>query len=385
MGFDAPDYQCVLHSEIDPQAASVLRRHHPDVPVVPDIHNVQLRPNSVDVLLGGIPCQDYSVAGNRAGLAGDRGALWWEFHRIAAQSRPRIVVVENVPGLLPSDGGRSFQTIVRSLVELGFRVAWRVLDARYFGVAQRRRRVFLVGSLGDGSCAEILFEPVGLPGSFTPRRETGQIAPTLLASGAGMGRTAGIGSEHEFLIPEVSQTLLATGGNKQRADQETYIPEFAATLTSGSHAPGCNPPGRRKEDDVNLVAVCDMAQITSSTNRSQPSTDVAPTLAATSQVVAFGWNKSAAQTMRVDTETVDPLLATPASNPAIAYNNHGEWKVRRLTPREGERLMGWPDDFTRWGYDGKEMSDTSRYRMIGNGVVGPISKWIARRIKEVIS
>src|SRR5690606_11146989 len=106
-------------SELDPHASRVLAHHWPGVPNLGDIHDIT-EPPAVDVLTGGFPGQDYSVAGNRAGLAGDRGALWWQMHRIVAQLRPTWVVGENVPGLLSSRGGADFETIVRSLTELGY-------------------------------------------------------------------------------------------------------------------------------------------------------------------------------------------------------------------------------------------------------------------------
>src|SRR5690606_6966285 len=168
-------------SELDPHASRVLAHHWPDVPNLGDIHDIT-EPPTVDVLTGGFPCQDYSVAGNRAGLAGDRGALWWQMHRIVAQLRPTWIVGENVPGLLSSRGGADFETIVRSLTELGYGVAWAVLDAQYFGVAQRRRRVFIVGHSGGVPRPEILALSEGLYGHPEPSRETGRRTSPILAA-----------------------------------------------------------------------------------------------------------------------------------------------------------------------------------------------------------
>jgi DNA (cytosine-5)-methyltransferase 1 len=209
MGFDEPEFECVLQCEVDKIARSVLLRHYPTIPTIEDIHDVKLEQGSIDILMGGIPCQDYSVAGQRAGLAGDKGALWWEFHRIAREVKPELVIVENVPGLLSSNKGRDFRTIIESLVELGYRVCWRVLDARYFGVPQRRRRMFLVGSLGNGRAAEILFEPESVSRNTSKVRQKQQIIGTLAASGAGTSRPAGQGNELSFLVPIFAKTLLA--------------------------------------------------------------------------------------------------------------------------------------------------------------------------------
>jgi site-specific DNA-cytosine methylase len=103
-----------------------------------------------DLLCGGFPCQDLSVAGQRAGLAGDRSGLFFEFARIIDAFRPRWVLVENVPGLLSSNGGRDFGVVLGTLADLGYGVGWRILDSRFFGVPQRRRRVFIVGARADG-------------------------------------------------------------------------------------------------------------------------------------------------------------------------------------------------------------------------------------------
>jgi DNA (cytosine-5)-methyltransferase 1 len=159
LGFDRAGMECAWQVEYDDKARSVLERHWPDVTKHEDVCNVgkeNLEP--VDVICGGFPCQDVSVAGKRAGLAGERSGLWGEFHRIIEEIAPRWVVIENVPGLLSSNKGRDMEVILRGLVECRYGVAYRILDSQYFGVAQRRKRVFIVGSLGNGRCAEVLFE-----------------------------------------------------------------------------------------------------------------------------------------------------------------------------------------------------------------------------------
>ncbi|HRC62622.1 MAG TPA: DNA (cytosine-5-)-methyltransferase, partial [Dehalococcoidia bacterium] len=135
-------------AELDPWRRAVLAAHWPGVDVYDDVHAVRSGAGPVDVLAGGFPCQDVSIAGHRRGLAGARSGLFFEFARIAADLQPRWLLVENVPGLLTANGGRDFGCVLAELADLGYGVAWRHLDARYFGVAQRRRRVFLVGHLG---------------------------------------------------------------------------------------------------------------------------------------------------------------------------------------------------------------------------------------------
>jgi DNA (cytosine-5)-methyltransferase 1 len=194
LAFEQAGMTCAWQCEINAAARSVLAKHWPDVPCYEDVRNVT-RDNTptVDLICGGFPCQDLSVAGKRAGLAGDRSGLWFEFHRILTELRPQWIVIENVPGLLSSNGGADFAVILRGLVECGYGVSWRIFDAQYFGVAQRRRRVFIVGSFGDGRSAEVLFEREGLFGHPPTRGEArqgiaGGVAPSLAASGRGTER-----------------------------------------------------------------------------------------------------------------------------------------------------------------------------------------------------
>lgn len=206
LGFERAGMQCAWQVEIEDNCQSLLENRFPNAKRYTDVRAVKpKRLEPVDLICGGFPCQDLSVAGKRAGLAGERSGLWFEFHRIIKGALPRWVIIENVPGLLSSNNGRDFAVVLRGLVECGYGVAWRILDAQHFGVPQRRRRVFVVASLGDGSCAEVLFE-----------RESGA------------GDTAESGEERA---------------------------RVAAPLTRGtSSGRGVNPPGRRQEDDENLVA-----------------------------------------------------------------------------------------------------------------------------------
>lgn len=189
-GFDvaaeAAGMDVVWQSENDKAASRVLEHHWPgrnlgdtyDIYIADryatGIVDTDIAAPAVDVLCGGFPCQDYSVAGNREGLDGDRGALWWQYHRLISEGRPTWVIGENVPGLLSSRDGQDFATIIDSLTELGYGVVWAVLDAQWFGVAQRRRRVFIVGHSGGRPRPEILALSEGMFGHPEPRREVGQ-------------------------------------------------------------------------------------------------------------------------------------------------------------------------------------------------------------------
>ena len=179
-------------SEIEPFPCAVLAHHYPDTPNWGDMTQYKEWTDvSIDLLCGGTPCQSFSVAGLRKGLDDPRGNLMLTYGAIAAKYRPKWLVWENVPGVLSSNGGRDFGTFLGMLGQLGYGFAYRVLDAQYFGLAQRRRRVFVVGCLGDWrSAAAVLFEHHSLQGHPAPSRKAGKVAPTIPSrstAGGGLG------------------------------------------------------------------------------------------------------------------------------------------------------------------------------------------------------
>ena len=354
LGLERAGLTCAWQCEADATCRDVLAKHWPDVYCYTDVRKVDASAARVDLLCGGWPCQDLSVAGKRAGLAGARSGLFHEFVRVARQLRPRWILGENVPGLLSSHGGRDMATVVESLGQLGYFVAWRVLDAQYFGVAQRRRRVFVVASLGDASCVEILFEPDCLPGDSAPGREAGT--------------------------------------------------DIAASLTRGSASGGGvnQPPGRRREDDVNIVVA---HALTSCKSASGPQgkgwqKDKAFTMEARTkpQAIAYRTSGNSGVTEQGDLTAALNCATDPTQNIVTTHaltRRHDSSEdgcgrstplvpdrlgVRRLTPRECERLQGLPDDWTRHGASGKEISDSRRYQMIGNAGAVPVLEWIGRRV-----
>ncbi|HBO0306573.1 DNA cytosine methyltransferase [Pseudomonas aeruginosa] len=410
-------------AEIEPFPSAVLAHRWPAVPNLGDMtklaREVLLGIIAAPlILVGGTPCQDFSVAGMRAGLAGERGALTMKFVELADATdhvRPDgdecVVVWENVPGVL-SDKGNAFGNFLAALVgesealePSGGRwtnagcvygprraAAWRVLDAQYFGLAQRRKRVFVVASArADFDPAAVLLEREGLRRDSPPSRvESERVAGTV----AGGARKRGSYSTDD--IP-----LTAFGGNNTAGPIEVATARNACASASGrmdfesetfvvhgtqdpivsdgvAHALG------RNHGQEN--AVFDPNQITSATNRSQPTPGLCHTLPASSQPpIAFSCKDYGA-----DAGDVSPTLRAMGHGESHA-NAGGQVAVqnatgvRRLTPRECERLQGFPDDYTLIPWRGKpaeECPDGPRYKAIGNSKAVPVVRWIGRRIQQ---
>ena len=336
----------VAFSEIEPFPSAVLAHHYPDVPNWGDMTRFEEWPDEpVDLLCGGTPCQSFSVAGLRQGLADPRGNLMLTFGAIAGRYRPRWLVWENVPGVLSANGGRDFGTFLGMLGQLGYGVAYRVLDAQHvrtrrfpFAVPQRRRRVWVVGYIGDWRrAAAVLFDRESLSGHPAPRRETGQVSPTIPARSLGGG---GLGTDFDCdggLIPSVAGTLKAcaqSGGFSNSADHAAagYMVPVAIQERAVSENPDAGPDGAGFRTDG-----------ASYTLEARPVT----------QAVAH------------------PMLT---------------WAVRRLTPRECERLQGFPDDFTQIPWRRKpadQCPDGPRYKALGNSWAVNCAEWIGERIQMV--
>lgn len=174
LGFQRAGMEVVGMCEIDKHAQKILQRRFPDATLYTDVRKVRYERRSIDLICGGFPCQDLSVAGKRRGLDGERSGLWFEFARIIDDAEPAWVVIENVPGLFSSNGGRDFAVIVDWLAQRGYGVGWRVLDAQGFGLAQRRKRVFIVASFGSPRGCTILLEHESVQRNPKPSRASRQ-------------------------------------------------------------------------------------------------------------------------------------------------------------------------------------------------------------------
>ena len=224
-------WEPVAFAEIEPFPSAVLAHRWPEVPNLGDVTKVDWRPyrGAVDLVVGGSPCQAFSVAGKREGLMDARGQLMLEYVRAVAEIEPRWFLWENVPGVLSQDRGRAFGTLLREMDDLGYGLAWRVLDAQFFGVAQRRRRVFLVGRAGGGggAAAAVLFEPESVPGNTTSSREKRKaLAADARSRPAGAGECLAFAqnTRDEVRIQgdgTISGALSAQPGMKQ----QTYVAE----------------------------------------------------------------------------------------------------------------------------------------------------------------
>ena len=319
-------------SEIDAFPSAVMAHHYPDVPNWGDMTKWKDWPDAdIDVLVGGTPCQSFSVQGLRKGLDDPRGNLALTYLAIAARYRPRWLVWENVPGVLSSNGGRDFGAFLGAMGQLGYGWAYRSLDAQYFGLAQRRRRVFVVGCLGDWRrAAAVLFEPESLSGHPAPRRKAGEgIVGTLTSRASGGGGGPGAGTDEAAAgYLQVAFTIKDYG-----ADAGEIAPTLRAMGHAASHANGGGQVA---------VAQC------------------ADTLTAR-------WARSNGAKAGNSVGMIN----------AITYPN----AVRRLTPTECERLQGFPDHYTAIIYRGKSAADGPRYKALGNSMAVPVVRWIGERIE----
>ena len=374
LGCDSAGWQCAFQVEWDKKASSVLEHHWPEVPKWSDVSDVKGADlPAVDVITFGFPCQDLSVAGKRAGLDGERSGLFFEATRIIREMReatdgkyPRIVIAENVRGLLNADQGAAMGRCLNELASIGaVEIEWRVLDAQFFGVPQRRRRVFIVASFNtraDGS-GPILSEPESVCRDIATGNKTGQDVASTLGGGSGnrgwssdtdrmtfipmaFSHTAGIDPQ-----PSTTTTTTTTKGQSSQAvafvkARRAQSAEDFETWETDRPAPTLNIFDNGHETRATVLA---LPQITGTIT------------------TAFG-PKNYSNLQEVSQGSVQPTEAG----------------VRRLTPRECERLQGWPDDHTRWAADGKENADGPRYKMIGNGVAAPVAQWIAERIEQAL-
>lgn len=364
-------WRAAYYAEIEPFPCAVLAQRFPSVPNLGDMTRYkEWKYEAVDVLVGGTPCQSFSVAGFRRGLEDPRGSLMLTFLGIAAVQRPRWIVWENVPGVLSSGRGRDFGSFLWALGELGYGWAYRVLDAQYFGVPQRRRRVFVVAHLGERArAASVLFDGESLRGDPPSRRASGEAAPASTAGGA-PGPCYWDGGQ-------VTQTLDAVLAKGQMMPEKNRFPAVLTPFVKARRAAST-------EDYETWVP----GEVTPTLN----SFDGSDTRATSVVTEAYSITPSAGQGADLQAAKVDvaswisAVTLGSSTDRGIRMVEPGPMAVRRLTPRECERLQGFPDDWTAIPYRGKsveECPDGPRYKAIGNSMAVPVMRWIGERIAKV--
>lgn len=324
-------WEPVAFSEIEPFPSAVLKHHYPNVPNWGDMTQYKTWPDAtIDLLVGGTPCQSFSIAGLRKGLEDPRGNLMLTFLGIADRYRPKYIVWENVPGVLSSNGGRDFGSFLGALGELGYGWAYRVLDAQWFGVAQRRKRVFVVGCLGDQrAAAEVLFESESVSRNPAPSREKRQAVTRATEESVGSGKWWDGG--------DTSATLTTRSGGQYMPDKDNFQAVIQPTII-------------------------DRAAFNQGENAQyEPKIEESETMPS---LVARGPHAVAHTASRI-------------SNPPMA--------IRRLTPVECERLQGFPDNWTKIPWKKKpaeDCPDGPRYKACGNSMAVPVMRWIGQRINK---
>ena len=339
----------------------------------------------VDVITFGSPCQGLSRAGRRRGLADERSGLFLEAIRIIDEMReatygryPRLALFENVPGALLSAGGLDFKVVLESFTKTevpmphsgrwanagmvrgrGVDLAWCVYDAQYFGTAQRRRRLFLVCDFRGNRAGEILFVPKSLRGYFeaggTPRQGLAAFAesgPDTAGGGVAAPLCMGTGQSNASILDDRSPTLTASHERPLLVH-----PQIAGTLCA-SGAGLSRPAGMGSELDF-----C----VTSAEFRHVSAVDC--------------------RNLRETAELSGTLQAkTKSGGYSLNYQNPVRigFCVRRLTPLEAERLMGFGDFWTEYGHDGRPISDTKRYSMLGNSIAVPCVAYIMQGIQDAL-
>ena len=420
-------WEAIAYSEIEKFPSEVLAHHYPNTPNVGDMTKFKEWnfESNVDLLVGGTPCQSFSVAGLRKGLDDPRGNLMLTYLAIAKQYRPNWLVWENVPGVLSSNGGRDFGSFLGGLAECGYGFAYRVLDAQYFGVAQRRRRVFVVGYLGDWRpAAAVLFERHSLQGHPAPSREKRKTIAPSVRTGAANSSTNRI--EDSIIVNALCAADMKGVGNQYVSDNKCVVhpsygipgnwigrkpenggnatePMFdvAPCLTKADQHGVAQPIGfeSSRRDGVRLYdGVSNTLQAFAGTGGGN-----SPMVA---QPISFSGQMSNPQTDIDMTQTLqakNPMavavgtdlyngnitgdVAATMGTPGSSVNASGPtvmqlMAVRRLTPVECERLQGFGDNYTNIKSKGKPTPDGPRYKALGNSMAVPVMAWIGARIQQ---
>lgn len=428
-GLEAAGMVCVAHAEIEPHAQAVLRQHWPTVPLHGDVTQVDWTryAGQVDVVAGGSPCQDLSVAGKRAGLAGARSGLFYELWRAWEETGATYCLWENVDGARSSNHGADFAAVLSTFVGAtvpvpsdGWRssgvaagstgvAAWRVLDLQHFGPPQRRRRVFVLAARAGGvDPAEVLALSESLCRHPSPRQQQREGAAPRIGAGAAYGIKGSVigpsddaGSQRS-LTKEEGMYCLQTGEVHGVVtigiDDETNArEELMGTLPARAYSGGIRQAVMAFDNRPQVMGDGIDNAVTTEGMRNPMSVVQATSVVA--RMVAFGEyaTDGTASTIKQrdykDATDHEVCGTLDFGGHGGSYNGQDAYqgriraeagRPRRLTPLECERLMSWPDGWTTTGIkeDGTKyaLSDTARYRLCGNGVGSVCAEWIATQL-----
>lgn len=468
------EFECIGASEVDRYAKAIYSRHFPRHRDLGDASKINpKRLQDFDLLVGGFPCQAFSLSGYRRGFADTRGTLFFEIARICAEKRPKYLLLENVKGLLSHQRGETFKKMLGVLAELGYDVEWEVLNSKSFGTAQNRERLYIKGYFRAKCGGEILSaKRVGRETSVQGIRQlkdgtqssrilsTEGTSATITGCGGGQGGKTGLylepklkpykfnrrvkkrvneTDEKELMIflrnhksssgLSISDIASATGRSNSEVEHwfrqdkyfapppadvwhtlkqllgitddkyDSYITEFewvdgvfeqdkrayeedglSPTLTTTETLAKINVVGnlsRTGHKGENVYGIDGLSSTLTATNYKHP--------------LRIKTNTNKGYDEVVDGDGV--RLCHPTSTKARGRTQKGhtgalstkadwgtvdeDFRIRRLTPRECERLQAFPDDWTRWGADGEEISDTQRYKCLGNAVTTTVVTHIA--------
>jgi len=427
LGFEAAGFKIAWQCELDAWKRSVLAAHWPSIPIYEDVCDLGItdwrdNPEPVDVMIGGFPCQDLSIAGKRKGFSGERSVLAFEFLRVAEYLKPRWLVLENVPGLLSSNKGLDFQRLLSEVVACGYGVGWRCLDARYFGVPQRRRRIFIVARRAEAGVDPRTASGLALralcesgSGDTAPCIPPWQEAPRTVGGGAEEGgifnATASFGQwVEEANARELSQrdykssnhlvSFYPTGGSHNFTREDGVSPTLkrgsgvgaeSGTAIAFSHTQGLSEQASEKAWPTLRVGGGGQAVAFRKSARVNADPDSPETWV--DDGIANTLNKFDVGDVRTTHAVVDVASTLQGTGGGSrGHRNDAEGAagghlavepttVRRLTPLECERLMGLPDGWT--APEGVKAPDSRRYAACGDAIVANVAFWIANRINMI--
>jgi DNA (cytosine-5)-methyltransferase 1 len=445
LGFDAAGWQCKFQVEWDKNCQEVLKKNWPDVPKYLDVRDVKgSELPVVDLISFGSPCQDLSVAGKRSGLDGDRSGLFFEGIRIIKEMRnatngqyPKWAIWENVPGALTSNKGEDFAEVLNQMADIGaLGIEWHILDAQWFGVAQRRRRIFVIACWDSASLersgGKILPVPEDSRGDIKKSRKERKQASRTIERGASdsiwYGKTG-------FSKYEEGGVSISASDHK-RPDMNFVLEPYVKVVRSGARDENGELPAEVWRDEtvaptlnafdntgesrstvlivdgtrVNDVRIYDNGIVPTLKHRMGTGGGQVPVLA------YDGYNNKISEdvyrTIRTGIDSADHI-AIPIQGTIVGRSDSSgpqgkgfgdvgdpsytldtvsqhavmtsDYVLRRLTPVECERLMGFPDDHTRYDSNGKQIADTNRYKMCGNAIASPVAEWIGKELSKLIN